>query len=166
MKRFADSSRKDAPKYLPGDSVMLSPKNIRTSRPKEKWSDKYIGPYKVIKEVCPGSEAYLLDLPKSIKIHPVFHTSLLVPHIPNVIPNREQPPPPPLMIEGENEYEIEKILDSKMSRNRLKFLVRWKGYTAAADEWIDEGYLEHSEELIAEFNKHKTTRPVAKRRRR
>ena len=79
MKCFADTSRKEAPKYLPGDNVMLSTKNIRTSRPKEKWSDKYIGPYKVVREVRPGAEAYLLDLPKSMKIHPVFHTSLLVP---------------------------------------------------------------------------------------
>ena len=71
MKRFADTGRKKAPKYLPGDKVMLSTKNIRTSRPKEKWSDKYIGPYKIIKEVHPGAEAYLLDLPKTIKIHPV-----------------------------------------------------------------------------------------------
>ena len=69
------------------------------------------------------------------------------------------------MVEGETEYEIEKILDSKMSRNRLKFLVRWKGYTAAADEWIDEGYLEHSKDLIDQYNQSQSSKPTKRRRR-
>ena len=118
-----------------------------------------------MKEVRPGADAYVLDLPKSIKIHPVFHTSLLRPYISNSIPDRIQPPPPPITVEGETEYEINKILDSKMSRNRLKFLVRWKGYTAEHDEWIDEGYLEHSQGLVDEYNQQASTQPQRKQRR-
>jgi hypothetical protein len=83
----------------------------------------------------------------------VFHTSLLQPYHKNSIPGRVQKPPPPVIVDGEKEYEIEKILDSKVSRNRLKFLVRWKGYTAESDEWIDKDYLENSQGLISEFNK-------------
>ena len=59
----------------------------------------------------------------------------------------------PVFVDGEKEYKIEKILDSKVSQNRLKFLVRWKGYTVESDEWIDKDYLENSQGLISEFNK-------------
>ena len=83
----------------------------------------------------------------------------------NSIPDRVQPPPPPISVEGETEYEIDRILDKKISRNRLKFLVRWKGYTAEHDEWIDEGYLEHSKDLIDDYNERASMKPNKKSRR-
>ena len=46
-----------------------------------------------------------------------------------------------------------------MSRNCLKFLVHWKGYTAEHDEWIDKGYLEHSQGLIDEYNQRASIQP-------
>ena len=49
-----------------------------------------------------------------MKIHPVFHVSLLEPYKPSTIPGRTRDPPPPIVINDENEWEVEEILDSKL----------------------------------------------------
>ena len=62
--------------------TVLSTKNINTpvdkERPTRKLSPKYIGPYKIIAEI--SKTAYKLELPANLKIHPVFHVSLLKPY--------------------------------------------------------------------------------------
>ena len=67
---------------------------------------------------------YKLELPHTMRIHPVFHVSLLTRHQPDLIPGRSQPPPPPVIIDGDEEYEVEEILDSKVEWRQLKYLVR------------------------------------------
>lgn len=62
MKKYTDAHRRDPVKNKPGDKVLLSAENIRTTRPKVKWSDKRLGPYTVIKEVYPNSDSYKLKL--------------------------------------------------------------------------------------------------------
>jgi len=65
-------------------------------------------------------------------VHPVFHVYMLEPSIPNTIPDRVQTPPPPVMVDGELEYEISEILNSKLDNRRclckLLYLVKWSGY--------------------------------------
>ena len=70
---------------------------------------------------CPltGPLSWTLHLPDSMcAIHPVFHVSMLEPSTPNSIPDHTQPPPPPVLIYGEPEYEISEVLNSKLD-NRL-----------------------------------------------
>ena len=62
------------------------------------------------------------------KIYPVFHVSLLEPYHENKWEGRVQEPSPPEEIEGELEYEVEKILDLKIVRGKLKYLVNWVRY--------------------------------------
>ena len=38
------------------------------------------------------------------------------------------PPPPPVEVEGEDECQVQEVLDSKFVRNRLRYLVKWEGY--------------------------------------
>jgi hypothetical protein len=57
-----------------GDSVWLSTKNLKPDRPSKKLDYKMIGPFKIIKAF---GNAYTLDLPAYMKIHPTFHVSLL-----------------------------------------------------------------------------------------
>ena len=61
----------------------------------------------------------ILRLPDSMRaVHPVFHVSMLEPSVPNTIPNRTEPPPAPVVIDGEPEYEVTEILDSKIDHCR------------------------------------------------
>ena len=162
QKRFADRHRDEAPVYEEGDKVMLSTKNITSLRPKVKWSNKYMGPYKVIGKS--GNNAFMLDLPMSLNIHPVFHTSLLLPYCENTMPDRKQPPPPAVVIDNEVEWEIDSILDSRIHRGNKQYLVSWKGYKSVAEEWLHEDAMEHCEQLIAEFMKEHPQPRFQKRR--
>jgi hypothetical protein len=95
-----------------GDSVWLCQKYVKTSQPSGKLDYKLIGPYTILVRV--GSRAYKLDLPPSIKLHPVFHISLLEPAEPDSepIPGHIKPLPPPVIIDNEEEWELEEIVDS------------------------------------------------------
>ena len=78
--------------------------------------------------------------------------------VPNIIPNRVQSPPPPVEVDGEPEYEISEILDSKVDRRRrnckLLYLVRWSGYEGTDDEtsWLLATELGHASELVHDFH--------------
>ncbi|MBW0470422.1 hypothetical protein O181_010137 [Austropuccinia psidii MF-1] len=85
---------------------------------------QFIKDYKVI------THAYHLNLPSQWKsIHPVFHISLLEPVKTSKIPNQNQEPPPPIVIDEEEEWEVSQILDSKIKRGKLWYLVEWKGFS-------------------------------------
>ncbi|MBW0489308.1 hypothetical protein O181_029023 [Austropuccinia psidii MF-1] len=46
----------------------------------------------------------------------------------STIPNLHQEPPPPIIIEEEEEWEVSQVLDSKLERGKLWYLVEWKGF--------------------------------------
>ncbi|KAE8216955.1 hypothetical protein CF319_g8841, partial [Tilletia indica] len=125
-----DAKHMPSPNFNIGDMVMLSSKNIKTKRPSHKLDYRFLGPFKILDKI--GTHAYRLQLPASMKIHNVFHVSLLEPHKSNTITGRIQPPPPPVEVDGDIEYEVERIVDSKLDRrysSPLRYLVEWSGYT-------------------------------------
>jgi len=92
-----------------------------------------------------------------MKVHPVFHNSLLKPYHETQAhgPNFEQPPPE--IIRGEEgHYEIDKILAARPTRNRksTQYFVHWKGNTDADNSWIPAGELTHAKELVTKFHTH------------
>ncbi|SOV03297.1 uncharacterized protein UDID_18617 [Ustilago sp. UG-2017a] len=124
-----DKHRLPSPQFQPGDRVWLSADNIRSLCPTKKLDYRRLGPFSVSEII--SSHAYRLQLPPSMKIHNVFHVDRLEPYVANTIPNRVQPPPPPVEVESDLEYEVEQILDSKVDhhyRDPLFYLVRWVGY--------------------------------------
>ncbi|MBW0566295.1 hypothetical protein O181_106010 [Austropuccinia psidii MF-1] len=126
FKRYADKSRESSPILNPGDMVWLSSKNIKSTRPTKKLSERWLGPFPILRKV--STHAYHLKLPSQWKsIHPVFDIFLLEPVKTSTIPNRHQEPPPPITIEEEEEWEVSQVLDSKLKRRKLWYLVEWKG---------------------------------------
>ena len=106
------------PVLNPDDKVWLRRKHIRTTRPSNKLDHKQIGPYTILEKV--GSRAYKLDLPATVEIHPVFHISLLKPTASTEpISEHHQQPPPPIIIQEQQEWEVEKILNSRHHRNQI-----------------------------------------------
>ena len=92
---------------------------------KEKRSEKltkhFVGPYKV-KEII-SSNAIELELPKSIRIHPVVNVSRVQLYKLQV-EGQKKILPKPVIIEREKEFEVKKILNKKTVREKEKFLVR------------------------------------------
>ncbi len=126
----ANRNRIPAPAYQVGDLVWLDIRHLRTKRPSKKLDWKNAGPFKVEKAVSPY--AYRLDLPDSMQIYPIVHTSLLRPAAPaeHALPGQTQEPPPPIEVDGEEEYTVERIENSRYNRRyqRHEYLVCWRGY--------------------------------------
>ena len=59
----------------------------------------------------------------------------------------------PVIIEGEKEFEVKKILNKRVVRGKEKFLVRWKGYTVEEDTWESRENLENAKKLVDEFER-------------
>ena len=112
MKKYYDQRATPQPDIDIGDLVMLNAKNIRTRRPTKKLSPRLYGRFKVFKKR--ENRAFKLDISPREKIHPIFHVSLLEPYKVSDRPNREQPPQEPEDIEGEMEWEVQKIVKSKI----------------------------------------------------
>ena len=110
----------------------------------------FVGPYKVKGIV--SSNTIELELSKSIKIHPVVNASRVRLYKPQV-EEQKRTPPKPVIIEEEKEFEVEKILNKRMVREKEKFLVRQKGYMAEEDTWENKENLENAKELVEEFEK-------------
>ncbi|MBW0489973.1 hypothetical protein O181_029688 [Austropuccinia psidii MF-1] len=151
--RYADKSGAGPPDFNPGDMVWLSSKNIKSTRPKKKLSERLLGPIPILKKV--STHAYHLKLPCQWKsIHPVFHISLLEPVKTSTIPNRHEEPPPPIIIEEEEEWEDFQILDSKLKRGKLWYLVEWKGFSQDSEisTWEPTENLKNCPELVKDFH--------------
>ncbi len=125
----ADKHQNPAPPFKVGDKVFLSSKHIKTTRPTAKFAEKFLGPFEIISQ--PGSHSFMLKLLSDLcAIHPVFHVSQLEPVEENTIPNHIQPPPPPVEVDSEEQYEIAQILDSKLDprfRCPLLYRIQWLG---------------------------------------
>jgi len=153
MKKFTNRRRREEEEYRVGDIVLLNTKDLKwqmKGRRSEKLTERFVGPYKVKGIV--SSNAIELELPKSIRIHPVVNMSRVQLYKPQV-EGQKKTPPKLVIIEGEKEFEVEKIINKRTVRGKEKFLVRWKGYTAEEDTWESRENLENAKELVEEYKK-------------
>jgi hypothetical protein len=89
-----------------------------------------------------------------MRVHPVFHISLLKRHrhSPQEFVARIQAPPPPVKISGQDdEYEVDSILDKRTHYRKTQYLVKWKGYPSYDATWEPLEYLVHAQDAITEY---------------
>ena len=98
---------------------------MKTSRTCSKVDYQRLGPYLITKQI--NEVAFQPDLPRHMRLHLVFHVSLLEPYASKSIPGRVFPPPPPIEFEERPEYEVKAILDSNVVKNKLFYFVDWLG---------------------------------------
>jgi hypothetical protein len=128
----------DTPKYKEGDLVWLEGKNLRINQPTAKLAPRRHRPFKVIQVM--SAVNYRLELPMQWSIHPVFHTDLLTLYKETIMHGPNFTRPTPELIDGKEEYSVEKILDSRhfSRRQRIQYLVKWEGYPDSDNMWVDK----------------------------
>lgn len=160
MKRFFDHGVLKAPQFEVGNRVYLERERHPKGQPTSKLAPKRDGPYQILEKI--GDLNYRLKLTVRDQRHPVFHVDRLRAAKPaKLVPNREFPEPAPVVVDEEEEYEVEKILDSRMYRRKLQYKVKWKGYPDTENSWEPADNLEHAK---AEVNTFHRQNPAAPRR--
>ena len=150
-------AKKEGRTFRQGDLVWLEGRNLKTDQPTSKLAAKRYGPFPVAQVLSPVT--YQLTLPEQWKIHPVFHVDLLTPYTETTFHSINYERPPPDLIDNEEEYEVEQILDSRVrGRNRkIQYLVKWTGYPDSDNQWLDSDQVT-ADEAVREF---KNRRPNA-----
>ncbi len=132
--------------FAAGDLVLLSSRHLPLESTR-KLQPRWLGPFKVLKAV--GPVAYRLELPPRWKgVHPTFHVGLLrrwVGRLPEL--------PPPVLIDGFDEFEVERVVGHRATRRGLRYSVRWKGYGPEEDTALYIEDLQHCLELVWDYHR-------------
>ena len=159
---YADADRREL-ELAVGDRVLLSTEHLqlRDAERTRKLTSKYIGPFHITRKV--SAVAYELQLPATLRVHPVFHVSKLKPYrdgadtFPDRRQEEERPPPELVDEDGEQQWEVEAILKKRnVQRGRarhpsVEYLVRWRGYPEWEATWEPRAHLAKAQQAVAEF---------------
>jgi Chromo (CHRromatin Organisation MOdifier) domain len=150
QRQQADKKRQFA-MYNTGDLVLLNTKNFKfKSTGVRKLMPRWCGPFKVLAAV--GIVAYRLELPANLKMHNVFHISLLKQYHRD---SRTILPPPPELIRESLEYDVESVLDHrdrKEGRKTVKeYLIKWKGYNPEHNTWEPEDNVKNCLDMLKRY---------------
>jgi len=133
--------------------VLLSTKELKwqiIGRRTDKLTERFVGPYRV-KGII-SLNVIELELPSSVRIHPVVNVSRIRRYR-DQVKGQKIMLSPPVEIQGEMEYKVEKILSKRKRYGKVEYLVRWKGYTAEEDTWEKKSNLGNAKEAVEEYEK-------------
>jgi hypothetical protein len=158
MAQYNNQRRLPTPTYVAGVMVYLDASDIQTTQPSRKLSHRRLGPFPIERQV--SRNAYWLRLPFPMRrLHPVFNVVKLTPSPTDPITGCHPAiPPPPEVIHGEEEYLVEKILDSKMFHRQLKFKIKWEGYGPEHNSW-EYATEVHTPKRVLEFYRKNPAAP-------
>jgi hypothetical protein len=161
MKSWYNRKRKAGPEYEVGDRVMITSKDLKTTRPTQKLADQNYSPF-TVQEIIRQS-AYKLNIPTSwVNIHNVFNESVLKrwtdPRFPSQM--KEIAELPAIIIDGNKEWEVELIIKSQQSGQwkKLQYIVKWKGYPLEEKKWYNaELIMRNAQQTVKNYHNENPT---------
>ena len=133
MKRQFDKRRRNPQGLKVGDNVWLENKNIHSNQLSKKLDSKRYRPFRISKDI--GLGAFQLEHLERWMIYNVFNEDLLTQCVePKFKEQHEEPAPPPMIINEEEEYEVEKVRKHRKCGRETQYLVHWKGYGDEHDQ--------------------------------
>lgn len=159
-KSYADLRRKQAPTFRVGDQVLLRRDHLPSDRPSRALDHLYLGPFSIAEII--STNAYRLNLPPAMSIHPVVNIAFLEPYKPNTLPSRQTLPPTPApeIVDGQEHFHVSHILDSRIRRRRLEYLVHFSGFGVQDREWVPASDLSDDAPAVLEYHQEHPTRPI------
>lgn len=150
----ANKGRGPVPKFSVGDRVMLTTVHRRHRSKADKglaakFFARWDGPYTILKSHA-KFDSYVLDTPDSENKTPVYYIENLKPYIDNdddLFPRRTLERPEAIMVNGDEEYVLDKIVRSRRRGRGWQFLVQWKGYGKEDQRWLPYSELRDCEVL-------------------
>ncbi|KAJ1581069.1 hypothetical protein NDA15_003774 [Ustilago hordei] len=116
-----------------GDMVYINRRNWKTRRPTPKLDTRFAGPYPVQERV--GRRAYRITLPANLRVHDVFHVSMLEPAKTSSLPHRTDQPIIPSLPDEDLDFEVEALVDKRSFNGTTEYKVLWRGYSEEAASW-------------------------------
>jgi hypothetical protein len=146
--RMADRRKSTFVPFRKGDKVWLDSRNLKTIYHK-KMKPKREGPFSITEVL--GPVTYRLQLPVSWRVHNVFHASLLRPYKENEIYGENFTEPPAELVEGEEVYEVETILNHRKRGRGYQYYVKWRGYPITDASWEPEHAFSNDGNTLADY---------------
>ncbi|KAJ1576003.1 hypothetical protein NDA11_005725 [Ustilago hordei] len=116
-----------------GDMVYINRRNWKTRRPTPKLDTWFAGPYPVQEQV--GHRAYRVTLPANLRVHDVFHVSMLEPARTSSLPQHAEQPTIPSLPDEDLDFEVEALIDKRSHNGTTEYKVLWRGYSDEAASW-------------------------------
>ncbi|QRW23889.1 Retrotransposable element Tf2 protein [Rhizoctonia solani] len=133
-----------------GEEAWLDAKNVKLKTLSPKLTEQRLGPFKVTQKI--SDRAYRLELPPSMRIHDVFYVGLLS-KVKRDKKRTFENRPPPVTVDGEEEYKVEGISDAKERNGKWFFRVKWKGYGPEENTWEPRENLKNAEKILEKYEK-------------
>ncbi|KAF8692347.1 hypothetical protein RHS03_08627, partial [Rhizoctonia solani] len=133
-----------------GEEAWLDAKNVKLKTLSPKLTEQHLGPFKVAEKI--SNRAYCLELLPSMRIHNVFYVGLLS-KVKRDNKRAFENQPPPVTVDGEEEYKVEGITDMEKRGEKWFFRVKWKGYGSEENTWEPRENLKNAEKILKKFEK-------------
>ncbi len=130
--------------------MFLNERNIVTARSFKKLNDKMLDSFQITESV---DSFYKLKLSETMRIHDVFHSELLRSAVDDFLPGQKNESSRSIVINDEDEWKIDDILNSRRYRRRLQYRVKWKSYDNDLNWYnADDDEFMNAQEMIDDFH--------------
>ncbi|QRW23760.1 Retrotransposable element Tf2 protein [Rhizoctonia solani] len=131
-----------------GEEAWLDAKNVKLKTLSPKLTEQRLGPFKVTEKI--SDRAYRLELPPTMRIHNVFYVGLLS-KVKRDKKRTFENRPPPVTVDGEEEYKVEGITDMEERNGKWFFRVKWKGYGPEDNTWEPQENLKNAGKILKKY---------------